>query len=61
MTWGNADLTAHMVIARDGSFDSGTLDPGSGFSNTFEQGGTFRYFCEIHPAMQGVVRVVDPI
>ena len=60
VSWGNADPTAHTVTARDGSFDSGTLDPGSEFSNTFEHGGTFRYFCQIHPTMQGAVRVVDP-
>jgi plastocyanin len=48
------------VTDRDGSFDSGTVDPGSTFSTAFEQSGTFRYFCQIHPTMQGTVRVVDP-
>jgi plastocyanin len=60
VTWRNVDPTAHTVTARDGSFDSGTVDAGSTFSTTFEEGGTFRYFCQIHPTMQGTVRVVDP-
>jgi plastocyanin len=58
VTWHNADPTAHTVSARDGAFDSGTLDPGSGFETTFAQPGTFAYFCQIHPTMRGSVRVV---
>jgi plastocyanin len=60
VTWRNVDPTAHTVTARDGSFDSRTVDPGSAFSTAFEHRGTFRYFCQIHPTMQGTVRVVDP-
>ena len=60
VTWRNDDLTAHTVTARDGSFDSGTMDPGSEFATAFEGPGTFEYFCQIHPTMQGTVRVVDP-
>ncbi len=60
VTWRNVDPTAHTVTARDGSFDSGTVDPGSAFSTAFELSGTFRYFCQIHPTMQGTVRVVEP-
>jgi plastocyanin len=58
VTWSNVDPTAHTVTARDGSFDSGILDPGASFGNTFEREGTFAYFCEIHPTMRGSVRVV---
>jgi plastocyanin len=60
VTWRNEDPTAHTVTADDGSFDSGTLDPGSEFATTFEGTGTFDYFCQIHPTMRGAVRVVDP-
>ena len=60
VTWRNVDPTAHTVTSRDGSFDSGTVDPGSAFSTAFELSGTFRYFCQIHPTMHGTVRVVDP-
>jgi plastocyanin len=58
VTWSNADPAAHTVTARDGAFDSGTLDPGSGFETTFAEPGTFAYFCQIHPTMRGSVRVV---
>jgi plastocyanin len=55
--WTNTDPTPHTVTARDGSFDSGTLDPGARFATAFEQPGTFAYVCRIHPAMRGTVRV----
>ena len=57
VTWANADPTPHTVTAEGGAFDSGTLDPEQGFSTVFEQAGEFRYVCEIHPTMRGVVRV----
>ncbi len=60
LTWRNVDPTPHTVTAEDGSFDSGTLDEGSEFSTSFDRTGTFAYFCQIHPTMQGAVRVVDP-
>jgi plastocyanin len=58
VTWSNADPTAHTVTARDGAFDSGPLDPEDHFATTFETPGTFQYFCQIHPTMRGLVRVV---
>jgi plastocyanin len=39
-------------------FDSGYMGPHSTFSFTFEQGGEYEYFCELHPNMIGTV-VVD--
>jgi plastocyanin len=59
VTWTNADPTAHTVTARDGSFDSGTVEAGAGFETTFERLGTFAYFCQIHPTMRGSVHVVE--
>ena len=58
VAWVNADPAAHTVTSEDGTFDSGTLDPGSGFSTRFQQVGTYRYLCQIHPSMRGTVRVV---
>ncbi len=57
VTWANLDPTTHTVSARDGSFDSGTLEPNASFETTFERAGTFAYFCQIHPTMRGSVRV----
>src|SRR5687767_7478951 len=52
VTWTNSGSRPHTVTADDGSFDSGRLDPGEQFSQTFDQPGTFTYFCGFHPEMQ---------
>jgi plastocyanin len=59
VTWTNAGSRPHTVTADDGSFDSGRLDPGEQFSQTFDQPGTFTYFCGFHPEMQGSVVVTE--
>ena len=55
--WTNEDPFAHTVTARDGAFDSGNLDAGGTFSQTFPEPGTFEYFCAVHPSMTGTVTV----
>lgn len=57
VTWSNAGQDEHTVTADDGSFDSGNLDPGDGFSWYFDQPGTYTYTCGLHPWMQGKVIV----
>ena len=57
VTWTNADSTQHTVTADDGSFDSGPLDPGATFSQTFTTAGTFTYHCNIHSNMTATVTV----
>lgn len=57
VTWSNDDPTAHTVTAEDGTFDSGTLDAGKSFAVRFDEPGTYRYRCEIHPDMKGSVTV----
>jgi plastocyanin len=57
VTWTNAGSRPHTVTADDGSFDSGRLDPGEQFSQTFDQPGTFTYHCNFHPDMQGSITV----
>jgi plastocyanin len=57
VAWTNEDPTAHTVTADDGSFDSGTLQAGAGFSHRFDDPGTYDYTCAIHPAMRATVRV----
>jgi len=52
VTWTNEDPAPHTVTAEDGSFDSGTLEPGQTFS--FELGSSaVAYVCQIHPEMRG--------
>jgi plastocyanin len=57
ITWTNNDTVPHTVTANDGSFSSGTMDPGATFSFTFDTAGTFDYHCEFHANMSGQVVV----
>ncbi len=57
VTWTNNDDRAHTVTANDRSFDSGIMAAGATWSRTFPNGGTFAYFCELHPDMTGSVVV----
>ena len=64
--WSNPDLAAHTITSGvlagggpDGKFDSGLLSPGAGFSHTFDEAGTYPYFCMVHPWMNGLVVVRD--
>jgi plastocyanin len=58
VTWKFEDQgITHDVKAEDGSFASETMDSGT-FEHTFEEPGTYSYFCSLHPAtMRGEIRV----
>ena len=54
VTWVNKeDSIAHTVTADDGSFDSGTLNPGDSYSVMFDGSGQVAYHCKLHPDMTG--------
>ncbi|HUP01516.1 MAG TPA: cupredoxin family copper-binding protein [Gemmatimonadota bacterium] len=57
--WVNDDGVAHTVTADEGSFDSGLIQPGEGYSRRFEAPGRYPYHCVPHPFMKAVV-VVEP-
>lgn len=57
VTWENGDSLPHTSTSDDELWDSGTLESGDEFSFTFEEAGTFSYFCEIHPSMNGSIVV----
>jgi len=59
VTWTNNDGTTHTVTADDDSFDSGNLDSGATFPQTFDEAGEFSYHCNIHSSMTGTVTVTD--
>ena len=59
--WTNTDSDSHTATASDGAFDSGILAPGATFTQTFETAGSFPFFCQIHPEMQGTITVSDPV
>ena len=58
--WTNDDSVIHTVTARDGSLNSGIMQTGAEFSLTFDEAGTFDYFCAVHPSMTARVVVTDP-
>lgn len=57
VTFTNSDKFAHTVTAKDKSFDSGNMDEGDTFEHTFDEPGTYDYFCSIHNSMTGSVTV----
>jgi plastocyanin len=59
VSWTNEDPVIHTVTARDGSFNSGVLQPGAGYRLVFETPGTYDYFCAVHPGQAGTVVVSD--
>jgi len=54
--WVNKDSTDHTVTFENGDFDE-LLPSGSTVMYTFSETGTYRYFCQFHPGMQGSVIV----
>jgi len=58
VTWTNDDTVPHTVTAKDREvLQSGTLNPGDSYSKTFDQPGTYDYFCEFHANMKGTIIV----
>jgi len=63
VTWLNDDTAAHTATSGtnpdgpSGVFDSSLVLAGSSFSFTFNEAGTYEYFCMVHPWMTGVVIV----
>lgn len=53
VVWTNLDNIQHSVTADDNSFDSGTLNNGGTFSQTFTKAGTFPYYCIYHGGTGG--------
>jgi manganese oxidase len=62
VTWTNSDSVAHDVTKQTGpgpDFKSGSGDIGSGgaFKTTFNDPGTIKYECTVHPGMTGTIVV----
>ena len=58
VTWTNQDSAPHTVTSESGNeLDSPTLSKGQSYSHTFNEVGTFSYYCTIHPRIKGNVVV----
>ena len=61
--WKNIDTAAHTVTGGSpadgpsGVFDSSLLMGGASFAHTFDEAGSYDYFCMVHPWMVGSVQV----
>lgn len=65
VTWNNDDAINHTATAgtpdepEESTFDIDLPDDGATGSHTFEEAGTYPYFCEVHPSMLGEIVVTD--
>ena len=57
VTWSNRDEEPHTVVSETGLFRSAALDTNESFSFRFDQPGTYRFVCSIHPQMTGTIIV----
>jgi plastocyanin len=57
VTWTNTDDEPHTVVSETALWKSPPLDTDDHFSFTFEKPGTYKYFCSIHPYMEGEIVV----
>ena len=53
----NKDSATHTWTAEGGQWNSGNLSQGGTFTFQIMEAGTFKYRCNIHPSMTGVVNV----
>ncbi|MBW8012410.1 MAG: hypothetical protein FVQ83_14440 [Chloroflexi bacterium] len=64
VVWTHSGNFPHTVTADDSSFDSGNMASGNAFSITYNEVGTFPYYCAYHggpngSGMSGVVIVTE--
>jgi plastocyanin len=53
----NNDSATHTWTSDDDLFNSSGIDPGDSFEFTFDEAGTYTFFCSIHPNMTGSITV----
>jgi len=49
LSWKNASMRPHTIVARDGSWTTGVIQPGATGSVTIPKAGTYEYICQDHP------------
>ena len=57
----NSDQLIHRIVADDGSFDTGVMNPGASFTvKAGTAGSVISYHCTLHSRMKGSIVVDDP-
>jgi plastocyanin len=60
VVWINDDDVPHLIVSTEGKFKSSPLlDTNGRFSATPTAPGTYKYFCSLHPQMQGTIVVEE--
>ncbi len=57
ITFTNQDKAPHTATADDSSFDTESLKEGDSAQETFDEPGTYSYYCRFHAFMKGAVVV----
>jgi plastocyanin len=57
IVFGNSDAAPHTITSRDGLFDSGLFGSGGSYEISFDEPGSYQFFCTLHPSMTGSVTV----
>jgi plastocyanin len=62
VTWNNKDEEPHNIVdvpagGQPRAFRSQAIDGGEKFSFVFNEAGTYKYICSIHPHMEGTIVV----
>jgi len=57
VTWLNEDSAPHTI--KFATFNSNILNNGATFQFTFNDAGTYDYYCAIHPSMKGKIIVTN--
>jgi len=59
VVWKNTDATARQIVADDGSWKSGLIQPGGSYAHIFPFAGTYPFHDGTRPAEKGTVQVSD--
>ena len=58
--WHNDGINIHNVVADDGTYGSGNLEPGQEFTQSFDKPGVYKFTCTLHgaPGVGGMIGMV---
>ncbi len=57
VVWTNMDSAEHTVTEDNNIFDSGSMNNDDTYNRTFNEEGTYNYYCTLHPYMKGTIIV----